>query len=316
MSFTSVTKQELTQQKPQRLCCKRAECSALVRLNGSIQLSRGTMTVEISTENPATARYLFSLIKDLYQVSPKVWVRKKAQLKKNRVYTLHLADRVQEILSDLKIIQGDQFERVMGISDELLAKPCCERSYLRAAFLAGGSVNNPNSGSYHLEIISTYQDHSEALCQLMNRYRLHAKIIERKKGYVVYIKEGDKIGEFLNVIGAHPSLFHFENVRIMKDMRNSVNRIVNCETANLNKTIQAAMKQIRNIEWIDQAIGLEQLPPKLQEVAEARLKYPEASLAELGELLPGGKISKSAMNHRLRKLNQMAEDLRKNKGES
>jgi cell division protein WhiA len=143
----------------------------------------------------------------------------------------------------------------------------------------------------------------------MNQFHLHAKVIERKKGFVVYIKEGDKIGEFLNIIGAHPSLLEFENARIMKDMRNSVNRLVNCETANLNKTIQAAMRQIENIKRIDREIGLEQLPKKLREVAEARLKYPEANLAELGQLLPEGKISKSAINHRLRKLEEIAKKL-------
>jgi len=198
----------------------------------------------------------------------------------------------------------------MGISPELLKHNCCKRAYLRGAFLAGGSVNNPDSASYHLEIVSTYHDHSEALCRLMNDFHLHAKMIERKKGYVVYIKEGDKIGEFLNIIGAHPSLLRFENVRIMKDMRNSVNRLVNCETANLNKTIQAAMRQIENIRLIDQEIGLNQLPDRLREVAEARLKYPEVNLAELGQLLPSGKVSKSAINHRLRKLDEIARQLR------
>lgn len=199
-------------------------------------------------------------------------------------------------------------KRISGIASELVKNECCRRAYLRGAFLAGGSVNNPDSGSYHLEIVSTYQDHSEDLCQLMNRYRLHAKWIERKKGFVVYIKEGDKIGEFLNIIGAHSTLFQFEDVRIMKDMRNSVNRLVNCETANLNKTIQAAMRQVENIRTIDREMGLDQLPERLREVAEARLRHPEVSLTELGQMLPR-KVSKSAINHRLRKLDQIAENL-------
>lgn len=309
MSFTSVMKKELTQIKS-NACCKRAECSALARLNGSIGLSGKEMFVEISTENPSTARYIFSIIKSMYRVQPEVLVRKKARLKKNRVYMVRFTDRVKQILIDLQLIT-ENMDRLTGISPKLLAKSCCQRAYLRGAFLATGSVNNPDSGSYHLEITSTYVDHCDALCQLMNRYHLHAKTIERKKGFVVYMKEGDKIGEFLNVIGAHPSLLHFENVRIMKDMRNSVNRIVNCETANLNKTIQAAMKQIDNIELIDREIGLDQLDRRLQEIAAVRLQYPEESLAELGKLLPSGEISKSAVNHRLRKLNQIAEKLRR-----
>lgn len=309
MSFTSVIKKELTQLES-NACCKRAICSALVRLNGSIGLSEGEMVVEVSTENPSTARYLFSLLKSRYPVQPEVLVRKRARLKKNYVYLVRLNKHVKAILTDLQIVESDDLAQVEGISPELIVNSCCKRAYLHGAFLATGSVNNPDSGSYHLEIISTYEDHCDALNRLMNSYQLHARTIERKKGHVVYIKEGDKIGEFLNVIGAHPSLLHFENVRIMKDMRNSVNRIVNCETANLNKTIQAAMKQIDNIQLIDREMGLDQLDRKLQEVAEVRLKYPEASLLELGQLIPSGEVSKSAINHRLRKLNQMADKLR------
>jgi DNA-binding protein WhiA len=310
MSFTSTTKKELTQLKVES-CCKKAELSALVRMNGMIHLRERRMVLDISTENPATARHVFSLFKDLYHVQPEVLVRKKVRLKKNNVYLIRLSTQADSILSKLFILKEKSWERIQGIAPELIEKQCCKRAYLRGAFLAGGSVNNPDSSSYHLEIISTYHDHSEALCQLMNIFFLHAKMIERKKGYVVYIKEGDKIGEFLNIIGAHPSLLLFENVRIMKDMRNSVNRLVNCETANLNKTIQAAMRQIENIDLIDREIGLDQLPARLREVAETRRKYPEISLTELGQLLPSGKISKSAINHRLRKLDEMANQLRK-----
>ncbi len=305
MSFTATIKKELTRldSKP---CCKKAELSALVRMNGVVHIQKRTFMVDIVTENPSTARYIFSLIKKLYQVQPEVLVRKKVRLKKNNVYLIRLASKANQILEDLCIMKKDSWERIEGISPEFLKRSCCRRAYLRGAFLAAGSVNNPDSASYHLEIVSTYNDHSQSLCQLMNEYYLHAKVIERKKGFVTYIKEGDKIGEFLNIIGAHPSLLKFENVRIMKDMRNSVNRLVNCETANLNKTIQAAMRQIENIKRIDEEIGLDYLPQKLREVAETRLKYPEANLAELGQLLPGGKVSKSAVNHRLRKLEEIA----------
>lgn len=308
MSFTSLTKKELTQIESD-LCCKRAELSALVRLNGTIQFQQQRIVLDITTENPATARHMFSLLKQLYQVQPEVLVRKKVRLKKNNTYLIRLSSQAAEVLSDLCIFKKGTWERVEGISRDF-RKVCCKRAYLRGAFLAGGSVNNPDSGSYHLEIISTYQDHSEALCEMMNQYHLHAKTIERKKGFVVYIKEGDKIGEFLNIIGAHPSLLRFENVRIMKDMRNSVNRLVNCETANLNKTIQAAMRQVENIQLIDRELGLEQLPTRLREVAEMRLAYPELNLAELSERIGGGKVSKSAINHRFRKLDEMANQLR------
>lgn len=312
MSFTSATKKELTRIESD-ICCRRAELSALARMNGVMQITRQRIVLDITTENAAIARRTYALIKDLFQLQAEVLVRKKVRLKKNNVYLVRLSVRAEEILRDLRIL-GEGYERVKGIAPDLIQKNCCKRAYLRGAFLAGGSVNNPDSGSYHLEIVSTYYDHSEALCRLMNRFRLHAKIIERKKGFVVYIKEGDKIGELLNIIGAHQSLLRFEDVRIMKDMRNSVNRLVNCETANLNKTIQAAMRQIGNIQLIDREIGLDNLPERLREIAEVRLQNPDITLTELGQILPGGKVSKSAVNHRLRKLDEIAERLRRKSG--
>src|SRR5690606_2802507 len=182
-------------------------------------------------------------------------------------------------------------------------------SYLRGAFLAGGSVNNPEGSSYHLEIASMYEEHCQALVELANGFSLNARCIERKKGYMFYIKEGEKIIELLNIIGAHQALFKFEDVRIMRDMRNSVNRIVNCETANLNKTIGAAVRQIENIRLLEKEIGLHNLPEKLREVAEVRLQHPDMNLSEVGELL-GGKVSKSGVNHRLRKIDELADKVR------
>ncbi|MFC4077506.1 DNA-binding protein WhiA [Salinithrix halophila] len=307
MSFASTVKQELTRIQAEP-CCQRAELSALVRMNGALSLSRGRISLEVTTENNGIARRTYSLIKERYGLHPEVFVRRKVRLKKNNTYAVRLGGGSESILRDLRIL-GEGLDRVQGIDPSLITRECCRRSYLRGAFLAGGSVNNPDSASYHLELVSTYQDHSEDLCNLLNRYRLHAKWIERKKGFVVYLKEGDKIGELLNIMGAHQSLFQFEDVRIMKDMRNSVNRLVNCETANLNKTIQAAMRQVENIRLIDREIGLDQLPDRLREVAEMRLKHPEISLTELGQMLPR-KLSKSAINHRLRKLDEMAGKLR------
>ena len=315
MSFTSDTKKELTKMDTKR-CCKQAELSALVRMNGILEIKHKHWVVELVTESPSTARHMFSLLRVLYEVQPEVLVRKKVRLKKNNVYSIRLHQDSAKILADLAIFDAKGWERIPGIASSLIAKSCCKRSYLRGAFLAGGSVNNPDSGSYHMEIMTTYHDHAEALQQLMEEYHLNAKMIERKKGYVVYMKEGDKIGEFLNIIGAHPSLLHFENVRIMKDMRNSVNRLVNCETANLNKTVQAAIRQKENIELIAEHHGLDNIPEKLREVAELRLQYPEVNFAELGELIPSGKISKSAVNHRMRKIDELAKQLRDKLGEN
>lgn len=307
MSFAAQTKKELTLIDADS-CCEKAELSALIRMNGTVQLSRQRMVLDISTENAAIARRIYSLIKKLYGMHVELLVRKKMRLKKNNVYIVRIPEQVQETLSDLYIV-SEGFLFTPAIEPAIIEKPCCRRAYLRGAFLAGGSVNNPEGSSYHLEIASMYEQHCNALCELANTFYLNARFIERKKGFVLYIKEGEKIIEFLNIIGAHQALFKFEDVRIMRDMRNSVNRIVNCETANLNKTIGAAMRQIENIRLIEKEIGLENLPEKLREVAEVRLQHPDMNLKEVGELLPG-KVSKSGVNHRLRKIDELAEKIR------
>ncbi|WP_028609179.1 DNA-binding protein WhiA [Paenibacillus harenae] len=307
MSFAAQTKKELTLIEADS-CCERAELSALIRMNGSVSVSSRKVVLDISTENAAIARRIYSLLKKHYKVHVELLVRKKMRLKKNNVYIVRIPVGVQEILSELKIVsEGFMFN--LGIDKEIIRKPCCKRSYLRGAFLAGGSVNNPEGSSYHLEISSMYQEHCEALVELANKFDLNARCIERKKGFVFYIKEGEKIIELLNIVGAHQALFKFEDVRIMRDMRNSVNRIVNCETANLNKTIGAAVRQIENIKLLQREIGLDNLPEKLKEVAEIRLQHPDMNLTEVGEMLRG-KVSKSGVNHRLRKIDELAEKIR------
>lgn len=307
MSFAATTKKELTLMEAES-CCEKAELSALIRMNGTVQLTNGRIVLDISTENAAIARRIYSLLKKIYQVHIELLARKKMRLKKNNVYMVRIPNRVQEILSDLKIV-SEGFQFTPGIDKAVVRGNCCKRSYLRGAFLAGGSVNNPEGSSYHLEISSMYEEHCHALVELANRFHLNARCIERKKGFVFYIKEGQKIIEFLSLIGAHQALLRFEDIRIMKDMRNSVNRIVNCETANLNKTIGAAMRQIENIRLIQREVGLENLPEKLREVAEIRLQYPDVNLNEIGDFLKGN-VSKSGVNHRLRKIDELAEKIR------
>ncbi|MBG9733569.1 MULTISPECIES: DNA-binding protein WhiA [Paenibacillus] len=308
MSFAAQTKKELTMIESES-CCEKAELSALMRMNGSVQLSSNRKVIlDISTENAAIARRIYTLVKTYFQVHTELLVRKKMRLKKNNVYIVRIPTRVQEILRDLHIV-SEGFLFTDGINEQIVENNCCKRAYLRGAFMAGGSVNNPEGSSYHLEISSMYEEHCRALVELANEFQLNARFIERKKGFVLYIKEGEKIIEFLNIIGAHQALFKFEDVRIMRDMRNSVNRIVNCETANLNKTIGAAVRQIENIRYLERHLGLEKLPDKLREVAEVRLAHPDINLKEVGELL-SGKVSKSGVNHRLRKIDEMAERLR------
>lgn len=307
MSFAAQTKKELTLVEANP-CCEKAELSALIRMNGTVQLSRQRMMLDISTENAAIARRIYTLIKKQYQIHVELLVRKKMRLKKNNVYIVRIPDGVQQLLSDLQIV-SEGFQFTPGIKPIIVKNACCRRAYLRGAFLAGGSVNNPEGSSYHLEIASMYEEHCKALCTLANKFGLNARCIERKKGFVLYMKEGEKIIEFLNIIGAHQALFKFEDVRIMRDMRNSVNRIVNCETANLNKTIGAAVRQIENIRLLEKEVGLHNLPDRLREVAEVRIQHPDMNLTEVGEML-GGKVSKSGVNHRLRKIDEMAEKIR------
>lgn len=308
MSFAAQTKKELTGlELPD--CCMRAELSAFIRMTGTLSYSEKKFILDVTTENAAIARVIYSYLKKRYQVNGELLVRKKMRLKKNNIYVVRIPYRVREILEDLDIV-SPTLEIKRGASPEILKKMCCKRSYLRGAFLAGGSVNHPESSSYHLEIFTYYEEHCHVLVKLMNRFHLNARSIERKKGYVVYIKESEKITEFLNIIGAHQALFQFEDARIVKDMRNSVNRLVNCETANLNKTVTAAMKQLENIRLIEEKMGLDSLPDKLREIAQVRKQNPDVNLKELGELLPSGRVSKSGINHRLRKLNDIANKLR------
>ena len=309
MSFASETKKELTQVDADDQSLK-AELSALIRMNGSLSFANRQLSLDVQTENAAIARRLYIIVKKLYSYNVELLVRKKMRLKKNNVYICRVREEAKELLTDLYIISND-FQFNHTIAEELIPKKNQKRAYLRGAFLAGGSVNNPETSAYHLEVYSLYKEHGEALANLMNEFGLNAKTIERKKGFVTYLKEAEKISDFLNLVGAHQAMLKFEDVRIVRDMRNSVNRIVNCETANLNKTIGAALRQVDNIRFIENTIGLDQLPEKLREIARLRVEYQDVTLKELGEMVSTGIVSKSGVNHRLRKIDEIADALRR-----
>lgn len=308
VSYASEVKKELTGIKVHQENAK-AELMALIRMNGSINLAHHQFVLSVQTENPAIARRIYALLKDFYSVEGELIVRRKMKLKKNNLYIVRLMTKSEAILTDLSILtNGYQINE--KVPDDLLTTEGEIRSYLRGAFLAGGSVNNPETSRYHLEIYSLYETHNAMIMDWMNRYDLNARSTVRRSGYIVYLKEAEQIANFLSLIGATNSMLKFEDIRILRDMRNSVNRLVNCENANLSKVANASSKQINNIKYIDEVVGIGSLPPKLQEVAEARLANQEVSLKELGELIPSGAISKSGINHRLRKLNEYAEKLR------
>ncbi|MGM0239789.1 DNA-binding protein WhiA [Enterococcus sp. AZ103] len=307
MSFAAEVKKELTGLAVQKEVAQ-AELAALIRMNGSLSLNNHQFVLNIQTENAAIARRIYTLLKDHYNVKSELLVRRKMKLKKNNVYIVRLKHGTQNILADLNIMDGYMFQA--HIAKEIIDTNEKIRAYLRGAFLASGSVNNPETSRYHLEISSIYEEHNQDICDLLNRFDLNARTLARRNGYITYLKGAEKIADFLTLIGATNSMLKFEDIRIVRDMRNSVNRLVNCETANMNKTIDAASKQIGNIQFIENTIGLQALPGKLQEIAELRLLHPEVSLKELGEMIPSGSISKSGINHRIRKINEFAEELR------
>lgn len=279
-------------------------------MNGVLSLHDHQFSLDITTENPAIARRIFSLIKTAYGIEPLLIVSKKMKLKKNYQYLVRLQKQVHEILTDLEIFDSSN-GLITGIPEKIMSSEQRAMSYLRGAFLASGSVNNPETSRYHLEIYSLYENHNQDLLKLMNNFfYLNAKETRRRSGYIVYLKEAEKIGDFLHVVGAVNAMLAFEDLRIMRDMRNSVNRLVNCDTANLKKTANAAAKQVEDIQLIEEKFGLENLPEKLTVLARFRLTHPELSLKEVAAQVPDGPISKSGVNHRFQKIREIAKQLK------
>ena len=308
-SYASDVKKELTS-LPVHPEHAKAELAAFLRMNGVLSLHDHQFSLDITTENPAIARRIFSLIKTAYGIEPLLIVSKKMKLKKNYQYLVRLQKQVHEILTDLEIFDNNN-GLITGIPEKIMSSEQRAMSYLRGAFLASGSVNNPETSRYHLEIYSLYEDHNQDLLKLMNNFfYLNAKETRRRSGYIVYLKEAEKIGDFLHIVGAVNAMLAFEDLRIMRDMRNSVNRLVNCDTANLKKTANAAAKQVEDIQLIEEKFGLENLPEKLTVLARFRLTHPELSLKEVAAQVPDGPISKSGVNHRFQKIREIAKQLK------
>ncbi len=313
MSFSSEVKDELSRQIVEARHCQIAEVAAIISLCGRILISaKDTYGIKIHTENIAVARKYFQLIKKIFQVHVEVSVRQNVYLKKGKTYTISISDHEDalRILQAAKLIQDDgEILENLSITDNLvIQQPCCKRAFIRGAFLATGSISDPEK-SYHFEIVCATLEKAEQLKNIICFFHIDAKIIQRKKYFVVYIKEGAQIVEILNVMEAHVALMNLENIRILKEMRNTVNRKVNCEAANINKTVFAAVKQMEDIKFIKNTIGFEKLAKGLQEIALLRLEHPEATLKELGAML-NPPVGKSGVNHRLRKLSEIAENIR------
>lgn len=301
MSYAAEVKKELTGLIVHGGNAK-AELSALMRMNGVSTLGLD-QSIRVQTENAAIARRIYTLLKQSYDnVEVEVTVSDHNHLSRHKSYGVLLKSQIDNVLNDLGV---DPFGLHPEIPSRLLNQVDKKRSFLRGAFLATGSVNSPEKANYHLEIYTTHEELGEQLLIMMSGFDLPAKMTDRGNGFIVYLKRAEKIVDFLQTIGATQSMLRFEDIRMMRDMRNSVNRLVNAETANMQKTAIAANKQVSQIQTIAKQIGgLDFLPQKLREVAQARLDNPDESLAELGEML---EISKSGVNHRMRKLKQLAE---------
>ncbi|MCG8484639.1 MAG: DNA-binding protein WhiA [Clostridia bacterium] len=313
MSFSAITKNELSRIIPEDKCCHLAEISGFMRMCGTIQLSgKRKMSIKLVTENPAAARKIIKLLKQVFNVHTTLTITQNKMLKKNHYYELVISNdmRAEEILTQTGILVNiDGWQDIdYSVPKSLIKKRCCKRAYLRGAFLGSGSVTDPGK-AYHLEIVTNHVRLGEDIKDLLRQFDLNAKTVTRKKNLVVYLKEGEQIVDFLNIIGAYRMLLDLENIRIVKEMRNKVNRLVNCETANLNKIVDTAVRQLSNIEYIEETQGLKILPEKLRQVAELRMENKEASLQELGQLLTPP-VGKSGVNHRMRKIEAIADKIR------
>ncbi len=310
MSFSSNVKEELSRHFGSARHCKIAETAAMINMCGKLGKNQdGEITgLKIQTENPTVARKCFTLLRKTFNIKVEVSIRKSNHLGKHRVYHLYLINKedVLKVLRTCRLLEDQEIHR--RISPLIIQTNCCKRAYIRGAFLASGSLSDPEK-TYHLEFVNQDEKHAEELSHLINSFEMDSKIVVRKKYFVVYLKEGKQIVDILNVMEAHIALMDLENLRIIKEMRNNVNRIVNCETANISKTVSAAVRQLHDIEYIEEHIGLHTLIESLEVIARLRLENPSASLKELGEM-SSPPIGKSGINHRLRKISQIADNMR------
>lgn len=317
ISFSGKIKEELAKHWSDARHCQIAELTAIISLCGRVTIdSRERYGIKVKTENVSVARKYFTLLEKTFNIKTETFVSRNSS-KETVSYTVTIKkhDDAMKVLQAAKLVDeyGEITEEFSMVKNLIIKNSCCKRAFLRGAFLASGSISNPEK-SYHIEIVCSGSKKAEQIKTIINSFGLDAKVIIRKKSHVVYLKEASQIVDMLNVMEATNALMNMENIRILKEMRNTVNRKVNCETANLNKTVSAAVKQLEDIRYIQERIGLKKLPEGLLEMAEVRLEYPNASLKELGDLL-SVPIGKSGVNHRLRKLSEIADKLRDNKEE-
>lgn len=311
MSFSSDVKNEAAQIELVKNE-GRAELSALIQMCSSLSLSSRGMTIKVQVENAAVARTVCRLVKDRYNAEISLSVKRRMNLKKNLIYGIRIMTGAPVILTDLGLYSSRGLLEVP--LHKIVSNDSQARAYLCGAFLAGGSINPPEKTNYHLEITANNDKQAELLQELLARFDIHAKTIERRGKQIVYVKAAEKIADFLRIIGANEAVLKFENIRISRDFTNSLTRLNNCDVANEVKTQNAAKNQLEDIRVLQSTYGLDSLDEKLQDVAKLRLQYPEASLNELCaayEEMTGISVSKSGMKHRFVRLHELAEKRRK-----
>lgn len=309
MSFSSEVKKELCQLDTERRHCQISEIAAIINACGHIRQK----ALEVGTESYDMARKYFTLIQKTFNINCNVSIKKSSQVKMIRNYSVQIKNPVdmEKVLGATRLLRRDDQSQMIdkNINPLVVKSDCCKRAYIRGAFIASGSMSDPQK-AYHMEFVYADVRLSENVRELINFFGLHAKIVNRKGYHIVYLKEGENIVDMLNIMEAHRTLMRMENVRIVKDVRNRINRKVNCEAANISKTVRAAVRQIEDIEYISNTKGLGWLSESLEEVARLRLMYDEATLSEIGAMLTPP-VGKSGVNHRLRKICEIAEQLRR-----
>lgn len=317
MSFSSKVKGELSLHFGNGRHCEIAEAAAFVNICGQIGGFGSHFCLKIQSENFLAIKKCFTLCRNTFNIKPDLSIKSSGKKRGTRVYTLLVRQHQQAepILRATGLLHAENAQDCIErrIYPPVVSSICCRRAFIRGAFIAAGSVSDPEK-NYHLEFVLGERSMAEQLRELINSFELDAKMVERKEHFVVYLKEGEQIVDLLNVMGAPLALMDLENVRIVKEVRNDVNRRVNCETANLNKVVGAAVKQLEDIAYIEKTIGLSNLPEQLEEMARIRLEYPDKSLKELGSYFMTP-VGKSGVNHRLRKISSIAETLREDRGE-
>ncbi len=310
MSFTTNVKNEISNDY-NNTNANLAELTAILRNS----YKKETNNLELITENSTVCKHIYTLFKELYNINIKTDY-KNTKFNKNRLYHLNITNQ-EHILKDLGVI--DDNNNYLSVPNSYLID--CEdekRSYLKGVFLMTGSINDPKTSMYHLEFFIDYFEEANFVSSLLNEFYLNSKIIEREKGYMVYVKEAEKIGDFLRIINASRAVMYYEDIRIYRDHKNMTNRLNNCEQANLEKSMLTSLKQIEDINLIIKTIGKDALDLKIEEALNYRLKYPETSLQELSEIMTmeiGKPITKSGLNHRFRKIKEIANHIRENQVE-